>query len=272
MRILCLTLVVLSACKEASKDARRVELYFTAGFGTEARPTGLRPLVQGLSRVEGQRWLDVGDLLLADADPTFARSLVHDLGPHALALNLGPHEIRHGALLRRLRKEGALPWLSANARPIDEWSLARSFIRSVDEVRLGITGVVLPEAAASDDFVLLEHGPALANEIHALQNAGAEVLILLARMKRADAEVLAQVAPELDFIIYGAEEGQAAEPSRHGETWLVDGGAGGALGHLRLSVQASRAAFRPAEAGEGHPNRFSLGLQPFGKQGAELVP
>ncbi len=263
MRALCLTLVALSSCRDGSEDARHVQLRYTAGFAAQLEAeAGLAPLVAQLSRDPGQRWLDLGDLLPPDADLEFARRLARHLGPHALALNLGPHEVRQADLLQRLRREGALPWLSANARPIDEWSLARSFIRSVDGVRMGITGVVLPESAASEDFVLLEHGPALANEIHALQSAGAEVLILLARMERDEAEVLAEVAPQLDFIIYGAESSQVSAPARCGDTWLLHGGAGRAVGRLRLSVRAPQAAFRLGEDGEGHPNRFWLDLRP----------
>ncbi|MEM1025077.1 MAG: hypothetical protein AAGD10_07975 [Myxococcota bacterium] len=267
MRVLCLILLLSSACREA-KPTRSARLYFTSEFQGRVAPSdqegGLARLVSVLKRDSGPRWMDLGDLLAPNSTPAQARVLARPLSSHALALNLGPHELEQASLLRTLRREVAPPWLSANARPVDEWALARSFVRLVDGVRIGITGVVLPEGIETRDFVLLAHEPALANEVHALEDAGAEVFILLARLERRQAQVLAEVAPTLDFIIYGADRAETAEPTRHGDTWLIHaGGRGRAVGVLNISVHASHGAFDRGEGSLGTANSFQVELLPL---------
>lgn len=268
MRVLCLILILGAGCRERDPAPRTAQLFFTSEFRGQVQPVGeeggLARLVSVLKRETGPRWLDVGDLLAPGSNPGQTRLLIHQLAPFALALNLGPTELQQAPLLRGLRREVAPPWLSANARPVGEWGLARSFVRTVDGVRVGITGVVLPEGVTASDFVLLAHEPALANEVHALQDAGAELLVLLARMERREALVLAQVAPQLDFIIYGGDRAETVEPTREGDTWLVHaGGRGRAVGVLDLSVHASKGAFESGQARKGSANRFEVDFLPL---------
>jgi hypothetical protein len=161
-----------------------------------------------------------------------------------VALNVGQTEAAAWPQLQALQRRAAMPWVSANVHPAAESgpSIAHSFIRTVGGIRFGLTGAVLPESVtATQAFAVLEHGPAVANEVRVLQEDGAEVVLVLARVGRAAAQVLAEVVPDIDVIVYGpgSELGEPPEPvGRTGSTLLVEAGSEGRyLGALDFRLQ-----------------------------------
>lgn len=152
------------------------------------------------------RWIDAGNLLGADQDPSGLRltaQLVRTL--HAGALNLGPAELSRGPeALRTLQREGALPLVSANVAPRGDGTptVARSFVRSVGGLRMAITGAVLSERVGHRGYSTWEHGPAIANEVSAMAAVQMDGLLVLAQMDRQAARELAREVPQIDLLLY----------------------------------------------------------------------
>ncbi|NJK89181.1 MAG: hypothetical protein HC923_07085 [Myxococcales bacterium] len=128
-----------------------------------------------------------------------------------IAMNVGPSETNAGsAFLRSLQEEGAVPLVSANVRPAAKPgpSIARSFVRKVGSIRIGITGIATPEdVGTSEDFVALEYGPVLIDEVAALR-ASAEVVVVLAHSSRNDALDLARLVEGIDLIVHASRDAE----------------------------------------------------------------
>ncbi|MGF1510162.1 MAG: multiheme c-type cytochrome [Myxococcota bacterium] len=162
-----------------------------------------------------------------------------------IALNFARVEASRSPVLRSLQEKAAMPWVSANVRPLNEVRapvVAQSFMRKVGGIRFGLTGAVLPETVtATDSVTVLEHGPAVANEVRVLRQDGAEVVIVLGQMGRSAAEILADVVPDIDVIIYGpgSELDEPLEPpTRVGRSILVEAGTEGRyLGQLVFRLE-----------------------------------
>lgn len=213
------------AGEPADTGLRRAEIVFTTGLGGYIEPCGCqtKPL-GGLPRLasllgpgsEARILVDAGQLLLP-VEPVDELTRPQHLEKARLlarayrrlgvaAINLGPTDLVEGVeLLSSMQAEGAVPFVSANVRPRGEAGpeVARSFVRRVGGIRIGLTGVAIPEAVAeaSDGVAALEIGPALAAEVRALGAAGAEVVIVLAQVPDADAEALARAVPDIDVIL-----------------------------------------------------------------------
>ncbi len=230
MRCLIGLVVLLGACKngapnKTSADERVAELYFTTEVNGYVEPCGCTTTpMGGLPRLAGvigasthpKGLVDAGNLLFPpkgvddvtrDQHLLKARLLARvyrHLG--ATALNLAPSDLSGGtALLKALQAEGAMPFVSANVRPVTDSgpSVGRSFFRSIGGVKLGLVGVTTPEkvAGVTEGLTTIEYAPALKAEVNALQKGGAEVIVVLAHVSEIEAKELARAVPGLDLIL-----------------------------------------------------------------------
>ena len=142
--------------------ARVAELYFTTEVSGYVEPCGCttKPL-GGLPRLAtvirkgavARTLVDAGNLLFPSKgvdDITRGQHLLKaDLLARAYrrlgvaAMNVAAADLTEGpALLKRLQHQGATPFVSANVRPVGDHGpeVARSFLRTVGDIRVGITG------------------------------------------------------------------------------------------------------------------------------------
>ncbi|MBX2811611.1 MAG: hypothetical protein KTR25_07370 [Myxococcales bacterium] len=247
---------------------RRAVLFFTTGMDGYIEPCGCtsRPL-GGVARLasilseekEPSMLMDAGQLLLPTeslddmtrpqhlAKAQYLARAFRKLG--VVAINLGPPDLKQGtSFLMGLQKEGSVPFVSANIRPRKEGglSVARSRLDMVGGIRFGVTGVAIPEAAAatSDDIVALEIAPAVRAEVQTLRKDGAEVVVVLAHLPVADAQMLAKAIPEMDILIRSPGtpiEGVPQPPVQIGPVVIVEAGQRGQyIGRVRVVVPKNR--------------------------------
>jgi hypothetical protein len=242
--------------------ARVAEIYFStevSGYiepcGCTTKPLGgIQRLATVLERGRTDRVLiDAGDLLFPPSgldEITKAQHLLksrilarayRQLG--AVALNVAESDLSAGIdLLKDLQREGAVPLVSANVRPSAESgpAIARSFVRSVGGIRVGITGVATPEKVAGIGGVTaIEYAPALRAEIAAMRKGGAELILVLAHTGEVGARELAKAVPEIDVIVRAPGtpiEREPQGPERVNGVIVVEAGSQGQhVGRLTLS-------------------------------------
>lgn len=249
---------------------RVAELFFGTGLSGYIEPCGCtsKPLgglsrmstVIGRSEVE-HALVDAGQLLLPteaieDLSRPQHRAKAHLLARalrkmNVVAMNLSPPDLVEGTeFLAELQQEGAVPWVSSNVRPRSDRgpAVARSFMRVLGGIRVGITGVTIPEQVAetSDDFAALELAPAVQTEVETLREDGAELVVVLGHLPSTDAAALARAVPEIDVLIRSPGtpiDRPPNPPERIGPVVVVEAGQQGQyLGRLRIGLGASRAA------------------------------
>ncbi|MFO0723318.1 MAG: UshA-like (seleno)protein [Myxococcota bacterium] len=277
-----LGLLFTTACKadgaaQASSGAREAVLFFSTEVSGYIEPCGCtsKPLggIQRLARVVLDEKLphaviDAGDLLFPSEPITEATREQHVLKARLLArmyrqlgaaaINLGPTELAGGAeLLKDLQREGAVPFVSANVRPVGDRgpSVAQSFLRELGGIKIGLTGVATPETMTTDPaFTALEYAPPLKAEIALLKKRGAELIVVLAHVGAKEAQDLAALVPEVDVLIRapGTPIGHApAAPERVGGVLVLEAGSQGQhVGRLRLRLPAG-AITRPLALDDG---------------------
>lgn len=257
---------------------RVAELFFTTGLDGYIEPCGCttKPL-GGLPRLATVVGAAGGDHALVDAGQLLLPSKGYDeltrpqhrakakllarafrkLG--AVAMNVTPQELGEGlSFLAELQQEGAVPFVSANVRPRGEGGpeVARSYTRMVGGIRIGITGLAIPErvAGVSPDVAALEFAPAVRAEVRTLRESGAELVVVLAHLPDADARALAVAVPEIDLILRspGSEIGRPPSPPvQVGPVILAEAGTQGQyVGRARI-VLAGGAVKRPLVLDDG---------------------
>ena len=181
------------------------ELFFTTEVDGYVEPCGctteplggIQRMAQVVEKSEVPHGLvDAGNLFFPVVGLTDVTRPQHVLKSHvlarafrqmgALAINVAEADLAEGALhLRMLQQEGAVPLVSANVRPMTGGpEIARSFVRTLGGIKIGITGVATPEqvAAASKEVTVIEYVPSLSSEVKVLREAGAEVVVVLAHV------------------------------------------------------------------------------------------
>lgn len=260
-------LASLAACKSgdgtatASPSVREATLFFSTEVSGYVEPCGCtsKPLggIQRLVRVVSEEktphaFVDAGNLLFPSEPITEAARDQHVLKARMLtrvyrqlgvaAMNLGPTDLVGGTdFLRDLQTEGAVPWVSANVRPVGDRgpSVAQSFQRDLGGIRVGITGVATPESIGAERSVTaLEYAPPLLAEIAGLRKRGAEVVVVLAHVGEREARDLAAAVQGADVLIRapGTPIGHPpAAPERVGNVIIVEAGSQGQhVGKLSL--------------------------------------
>lgn len=245
--------------------ARVGEVYFStevSGFiepcGCTTKPLGgIQRLATVLARGNKDRILiDSGNLFFPPSGLTEITRAQHLLKSRILgrayrqlgaaALNLAESDLFGGLeLLRDLQREGAVPLVSANVRPIGDLgpTVARSVIRNVGGIRVGITGLAAPERVAGiDGITAIEFASAVRSEVNVLRKGGAEAVIVLAHAGELGARELATAVPEVDVIVRGPGtpiEHEPQAPVRVGNVTIVEAGSQGQhIGRLTLSFGA----------------------------------
>lgn len=239
-----------------------LSIYFTAGGGRMGLgDAGLDRLAGRLAAAsEPHLLVDAGGLLFpseqtpstpqTEAAAALTARVYRRLG--VAALNLGRAELAAGAgFLKRLQAEGATPLVSANLRPRSGGpTVARAYVRRVAGVAVGITGVAAPsDHPERGALTVLEPASAVAAQLRALRQRGAQRLIILADLDAADAAELAEAAPEADVIIYSRPGPSPAARAVAGVRLIA--ARPGQLGQLRLRLppgDARRLRWPPSAA------------------------
>lgn len=283
-----LVLASTGACRNGQKRAgakeqaahaaagRHADLFFTTGTlgyiepcGCTSKPLGglqrLASVVRGSDRPSAL--IDAGSLLFPDK----VDSVTHDqhvlksrilarayrkLG--AVAINLGPSDLAVGrAFLAELQREGAVPFISANVRPVGEGgpTVAQSFLREIGGIKIGLTGVATPEDfPGTGGITAIEYAPVLRAEVMSLSKRGAELVIVLAHVSDAGARDIARAVPGIDIVIRSpgtAITAEPAGPTQVGDVWVVEAGSQGQrVGRLRIELGTS-APRRPVAFDDG---------------------
>ena len=274
--------VLLAACKNGNRRAsqevspdvpwvRVAELYFSTEVNGFIEPCGCttEPLggVQRLATVieqapKSRALIDAGNLLFP-AKPMAAHErdqhilkarvlarVYRQLG--AVALNVAAADLANGAaFLKELQRDGAVPLVSANVRPIEGGpSVARSFLRTVGGIKVGVTGVATPETLAShqDTVTVIEYAPAVSSEVKILRKRGAEVVVVLAHTGDAGARELARSVPDIDVVLRAPGtpiERDPASPIQVGSVVVAEAGRQGQhVGRLTIRL-GKKAPARP---------------------------
>ncbi len=252
-----------AAAVHAVAPARSLDLFFTTSVGGSLEPCGCtsRPL-GGLARLAtvvaraGSRSMlvDAGDLLLPPDGLDGPARAQHERKARVLArayrmlgaaaLNVGPRDVALGlGLLKQLQREGAVPLVSSNVRPVGDGgpSIAQSFVREHDGIRVGFTGVATPEAFAGvAGLAALELLPALRAEVSTLRARGVELVVVLAHVDVETAEALARELTGVDVLVRAPGtpiERAPAPPRRVGDVVVLEAGSQGQhVGHLRVTL------------------------------------
>lgn len=249
--------------KSEFSPARTVELYFStevSGYiepcGCTSKPLGGLPRLASVLKNGGPHrgLVDAGNLLFPTKDLNEVTKEQHvykarllarayrSLG--AIAINLAESDLEGGVgLLKELQQEGAVPLVSANVRPLPDAgpNVARSFLRTIGDVKLGITGVATPELIAKHKGVtVIEYAPALRAEVKALRKRGAEVVVVLAHTGALGARELAKAVPDIDVIFRAPGtpiEREPSPPSQVGGVIIAEAGSQGQrIGKMTLAL------------------------------------
>lgn len=241
--------------------ARIAELYFSTevdGYiepcGCTTKPLGgIQRLATVLERGRKDRVLiDAGNLFFPDRIEPLAREqhllksrvlarVYRQLG--AAAINIAENDLAEGSdLLKEMQREGAVPFVSANVRPVGDTgpSIARSFLRSIGDIKVGITGLATPEHLSNvKGITAIEFAPAVRAEVANLRKEGAEVIIVLAHAGELGAKDLARAVPEIDIIVRAPGtpiEREPSAPVRVNNVIIVEAGSQGQhVGKMTLS-------------------------------------
>ena len=264
------------ACKNGNKSVREsgtesrgfdatrtAEIYFSTEVTGYVEPCGCttKPLggVQRLATVirrgnDNRALVDAGNLLFPSKGLDDITREQHRLKAQilarayrqlgAVALNVGPSDLYGGMeLLAELQQDGATPFVSANVRPASEPgpTIARSFVRNIGDIKVGITGVATPEnvAASGAPVTVIEYAPAVASEVKVLRDEGAEIVVLLAHMSPMDAKALARAVEGIDVILRAPGtpiERTPSTPMRENGVIIAEAGSQGQhIGRLSLA-------------------------------------
>ena len=293
--------VALAACKNGDRSksevvpsrahswepARVAEIYFStevSGYvepcGCTTKPLGgVQRLASVIERGRSERILiDAGNLLFPptgideitrEQHVLKARVLARvyrQLG--AVALNIAEADlVQGGEFLKELQREGAVPLVSSNVRPVNGGpTVARSFLRTVGGIKVGITAAATPEKLSQhhDAVTVIEYAPAVRAEVKVLRDRGAEVVIVLAHIGEAGARELARAVPEIDVIVRAPGtpiERDPKSPIRVGDVIIAEAGSQGQhVGRMTISL-GEGAAERPLyldDAGDREVKRRRL--------------
>ncbi len=263
---LILAALALGACKNGDRKgevvrvhsgswepARIAEVYFStevSGFvepcGCTTTPLGgVQRLATVVERGRADRIVvDAGNLLFPSSGVDDVTREQHVLKARvlarvyrqlgAVALNLAESDLTQGGdFLKELQREGAVPFVSANVRPVNGGAaVARSFLRNVGGIKIGITGAATPEklSAHQDAVTVIEYAPAVRGEVKVLRDRGAEIVVVLAHIGEAGARELARAVPDIDVIIRAPGtpiEHDPKAPARVGDVIIAEAGSQG---------------------------------------------
>lgn len=249
------------------RPARTAEVYFTTevlGYiepcGCTTKPLGGLPRLATVVRggLPARALVDAGNLLFPTEGVDDVNRQQHVLkadllarayrGLGVVALNVAAADLTEGAaLLRKLQREGATPFVSANVRPVGDHvpEVAGSFLRNIGDIKVGITGATTPESIVDfEGMTALEYVPALTAEVRSLRDGGADVIVVLAHLSQPMARELAHTVKGIDVILRAPGTGieaPPAPPQREGTTVIAEAGVQGQhVGRLTIALGPRR--------------------------------
>jgi hypothetical protein len=257
MRLRHLPLLLLAACPGAgsaggplgAKKAREITLFFTTELRGTIEPCGcnsdpLGDLARTAALLHETRQkrpaalLDGGSTLYtkttlspeAISEETLKAGLLHELLPELglAAAALGPFDLARGA------KGVLFPRQAANGPvgiPVEAPRLME-----LGGVRVGVFGVVSPVlvSGAGDPIAAAQEAST------SLRSQGAEVVVALAHLSRAEARKLARAVDQIDLLLIGAgaPDRGLPEPEAVGRAWLFQpGNRGQVLTRVDLTIE-----------------------------------
>lgn len=158
---------------------------------------------------------------------------------------LGPYDLSMGPGL-------ALPRHAANLPAGSAIPTAAPELKKLGGIAVGVFGVVSPEALSAFDIKPSDPVAASAAAVKKLRAGGAQVVIGLLHMTRAEATALVREVPGIDFAIIGRNAPRNAdmvrpEPVRAGSTWLIQpGDRGQVVSRLDIAVRDPEKGFSDA--------------------------
>ena len=251
------------AVQQRWRPARVAELYFTtevAGYiepcGCTTKPLGGLPRLATVVRQgrKARALVDAGNFLFPSHgvdEVTRAQHLLKaDLLARAYrrlgvsAINVAPADLTEGLpFLKSLQSEGATPFVSANVVPVGDHrpEIARSYLRTVGDIKVGLTGVTTPESVSGVEGVTaLEYAPTVTAEVKLLRERGADVIAVLAHLSEPMARELAQTVDGIDLIIRApgtSIESAPGAPIQVGRTVIAEAGQQGQhVGRVTLAL------------------------------------
>lgn len=130
-------------------------------------------------------------------------------------------------------------------------AFAAGTVRDVDGIKVGVFGLYDP-AKASDRIKVSDPAAAATREVAALKARGAQVIVALAHMGRADARRLARGVAGLSIVVAGEDTGDGAEAEQVGDTILVQPSEEGQrVSRIELHLEGDAVATRLVEGAEG---------------------
>jgi 5'-nucleotidase/UDP-sugar diphosphatase len=158
------------------------------------------------------------------------------------------------AEVRELVARSRFTWVSANVLELDRSDVfakaqgaRRWVIREVGGVKVGLTGLIVPEAAPGfrpssygRDLLVIDPVEAMREVVPAMRAAGADLVVVLSHMDRTTMERVAREAIGIDAIV-GSHEGFTARSAVVNGVILADGHDNmHGLGQLDLMVSGGR--------------------------------
>jgi hypothetical protein len=247
------TVLALASCSGSTGNGRAVEpparqrltLFFTTELKGQLEPCGCTsdPLgdmarwaaLIGEARRRGEAvlYMDGGSTLFEQSTLTASRAgqerLTADLMASALtalaptAIGFGPTDLADGA------KGTRLPRMAANLDAHDV-AIAPSRVVDAGGVKVGVFGVVSPRALGGLGVAAGDPVASAKQQIAALRQDGARIVVGLLHMPRTEARDLVRDAPGIDFALVGADAPDptaggrkvAIAPDKVGATWLIE--------------------------------------------------
>ncbi len=210
------------------------DLARTAGLIADARAEGPVLVFDGGSTLYSQikitpSALPQEQLKAALIEKTFKGTI------HVDAMALGPYDLAEG--VGKVRP----PRHAVNLAPDSALSIEAPKVIEQGGMKLGVFGVVSPSAMQGLGVQLTPAAPAAAAAIADLKKQGAQVIIALAHMTKAEARTLAKSTPGMDFVLISQNLPDKPtevrpEPIHVGNTWLFrPADRGQVISRLRLT-------------------------------------
>lgn len=134
------------------------------------------------------------------------------------AIGLGPYDLAEGvARVRPARQAVNVPADAGIA-------LEAPKLIDANGTKVGVFGVVSPSLLTKFGITATAPAPAATVAVKGLRDQGAQVIVALAQMTRADAQTLAKEVEGIDFILVSSDlpepKDVRIEPTQAGKTWL----------------------------------------------------
>jgi hypothetical protein len=218
---------------------REISLFFTAELRGEIEPCGcnsdplgdlarIAALLEDTRKARPVAWFDGGSTLYSEAPLSASKQAQERLKSDLLVdrlpkmgltgAGLGPLDLADGKDKVRLAR------FASNVHAEDGVPLELARVVDVGGVKVGVVGVTAPAALAPLGLGVDDPAKIAAPLVKKLRGDGAQVVVLIAHMSRAEARKLARAAPGADFVLAGAEAPDPDARKAHRAIEPLEGG------------------------------------------------